>query len=162
MRSIFVAFLIAIPAVSQARPQPGTAEPAVQALVDQMVTAWNRHDAAAYAKFFTSDCDFIPPTGQTWKGSSEVQEKLTALYQGPLKESKFSMSIDSVRTPSPDVKLLNGTAVDDTGLTGSDGKKLAPGRGAYTLVVTKSGDDWRVASFQITLIQQPSTPQAER
>jgi uncharacterized protein (TIGR02246 family) len=53
----------------------------------QQQEAWNRHDAKAYANFFTEDGDCVNVVGWWWKGRAEIEKKLTDAYVFVFRES---------------------------------------------------------------------------
>jgi len=62
-------------------------EPAIRAVVDQFMDAWNRHDAKAFAGVFSEDADFTNWRGTGASGRSKIEE-----FHAPMFATVFSKS----------------------------------------------------------------------
>jgi uncharacterized protein (TIGR02246 family) len=51
-------------------------EAAIHAVQDRQADAWNRHDAAAYARLFAEDGDVVNVLGWWWRGRAQIESKL--------------------------------------------------------------------------------------
>ena len=114
----------------------------------QQADAWNRHDAAAYARLFTEEGDVVNVVGWWWRGRAEIETKLTAGFAFVFRESRLSITDVSVRFVSDDIALahVRWTMV---------GARTPPGmpeprQGIQLQVLKKTGGKWLIASFQNT------------
>jgi uncharacterized protein (TIGR02246 family) len=129
--------------------------PAIRALQDEQASAWNRHDAAAYARLFTEDGDVVNVAGWWWKGRAEIERKLSQAFAFVFAESELSIVDVHVRV------LEANYAVAHVIWT-MDGAKAPPGltaprEGIQLQVLRRTMDGWRIVSFQNTN-SIPETP----
>jgi uncharacterized protein (TIGR02246 family) len=113
---------------------------AIRALLARMCDAWARGDAEAYAACFTENSDYITFQGMHVRGRAENARMHDGLFRGVLKGSRISPEIESIE------RLAEGVALVHTSDTKRRGSR-------QTLVIVKSGDDWRIRSFQNTRLQ---------
>ncbi|MFI9814266.1 SgcJ/EcaC family oxidoreductase [Saccharothrix variisporea] len=127
-----------------------TAEAAIADLGRELVEAWNRGDAAAYAALFTEDADYVVFNGTHLRGRAEIEKAHRWLFDGPLKGSRLgagSAPAASPRFVRPDVAI----AVTGGGVVGEGQAEVGPEQDSVqTVVVVDDGDRWRYASFQNT------------
>ena len=90
------------------------------------VAAWNKHDPKALAACWTEDGDLINPWGRWAKGRAEVEKLFTdeQTGTGPLRDSAFEVTAESVRFASADV-AVDDWEVSVTGAYDPDGTKHA-------------------------------------
>jgi uncharacterized protein (TIGR02246 family) len=116
MRTLFMwllvlaAFAVTIPA-RQALAQPAKVNPqeapilkAAEALVD----AFNKGDAKAMAACWTPDGDYITQSGKLLQGRPAIEEAFRA-YFAENKGMKLRIDVDSIRFPTPDTAIKDGT-----------------------------------------------------
>ena len=60
---------------------------AIQAVIDQFMEGWNRHDAKAFAAVFSKDADFANRRGEGASGQAKIEE-----FHAPLFATVFSKS----------------------------------------------------------------------
>jgi len=121
---------------------------AIRRIQERQADAWNRHDAAAYAKLFTADGDVVNVLGWWWRGRSEIERKLAAAFAFVFRDSKLTITDVQVRALGPAVAVahVRWTMV---------GAKAPPGmpeprEGIQLQVLTKQQGEWLIASFQNT------------
>ena len=138
--------------IASTAPSAGAAQARDQLAIRDVQTrqadAWNRHDAAAYARLFTEDGDVVNVVGWWWKGRSEIESKLTAAFVYVFRESTLSIKDVQVRFLSSDI------AVAHVLWTMTGAKTPAgipePREGIQLQVLKKSRGNWLIASFQNT------------
>lgn len=64
---------------------------AIRALQNEQAPAWNRHDAAAYARLFTEDGDVVNVLGWWWRGREEIERKLSNAFAFVFAESRLNI-----------------------------------------------------------------------
>src|ERR1700720_4291573 len=124
-------------------------EAGIRDLEKQQEQAWNAHDAKAYANLFTEDGDCVNIVGWWWKGSAEIEKKLTDAYVYVFKESTLTITNVDIRFLTPDVAVAH-VRWTMTGARTPAGIPV-PQQGIQTHVLQKKGDQWLIAAFQNTL-----------
>jgi uncharacterized protein (TIGR02246 family) len=97
--------LLASAAVSSADPQQD--EAAIRGVQVRQAEAWNRHDAAAYARLFTDDGDVVNVVGWWWKGRAEIETKLKQAFSYVFAESTLTVTDVAVKFLSPDIAVAH-------------------------------------------------------
>ena len=116
-------------------------------VVDEFVSAWNRHDTNGLAGLFAPAGRFTSPRGATAKGRQQIVRLLTQdhreIYQGTTLRAK----IGAVTFPADDTALVTGNYT----LSGIDialGFEVSA-EGSFDYRLTRSGDHWTIASAHI-------------
>ncbi|MFH9725072.1 SgcJ/EcaC family oxidoreductase [Streptomyces sp. NPDC017254] len=117
----------------------------VQAVLNRLVTAWERHDAEAYGELFTEDATYITYVGTFYRGRRDIVESHRTLFAGFLKGTRLADEVLDIRFYGPGVAVVNGRG--DT-YKGKRPEKLGKIQ-TYTLVRETDGQ-WRIAAFQNT------------
>jgi uncharacterized protein (TIGR02246 family) len=142
-----LSFVVALTAPSAVSAQARD-EQAIRDVQVRQSDAWNRHDAAAYARLFTEDGDVVNVVGWWWKGRSQIESRLTAGFAFVFRESTLSITDVQVKFLSPTI------AVAHVLWTMTGAKTPAgipePRQGIQLQVLNKNGDQWLIASFQNT------------
>ncbi|MEU6370206.1 SgcJ/EcaC family oxidoreductase [Streptomyces sp. NPDC046931] len=118
---------------------------AVTSVLNELVAAWERHDAEAYGELFTEDATYITFVGTFYQGRQDIVDSHRTLFAGFLKGSKLADEVLGIRFLGPDVAVVNGRG--DT-YKGKRPQKLAKIQ-TYTLVHQDDGK-WRIAAFHNT------------
>lgn len=117
---------------------------AVREVVDQFVTAWNRHDAHAFAALFAEDADFTNWRGTGARGRAKIEEFHAPLFATIFKNSIQKYSEIKIRFVRPDV-----AAVDVhwamTGATDAQGNPRPDREGLLNFVMAKDAGKWKIA-----------------
>jgi uncharacterized protein (TIGR02246 family) len=145
---------VAVPAVGSA--QQGTAalasdgpaaahtreEQAIRGVISDLISAWNRHDAAGAAAQMTEDVDMVAPPGMYAHGRAQIEADSPALFATLYKDAHESVTTDRIRFLRPDVALVDGTFT----LVGPN----FPGdaRGLQTVVLVRDRGRWAVAALR--------------
>jgi len=115
----------------------------VLAVVDRLVDAWDRGDAAAYAAEFTADAPYVTFMGTTYLGPAGIERSHAALFRRFLKGTRMYARVVSVSVPHPDVAVV----VAEGDVAAKPPRRM-PKVKTFTVVRTAAG--WRVAAFQNT------------
>ena len=118
---------------------------AVTSVLNELVAAWERHDADAYGELFTADATYITYVGTFYQGRQDIVDSHRTLFGGFLKGTRLADEILDIRFHGPDVAVVNGRG--DT-YRGTRPRKLTKIQ-TYTLVRRHDGT-WRIAAFQNT------------
>src|SRR6185369_7867863 len=76
-------------------------EAAIRDVEARQASAWNRHDAGAYADLFTVDGDVVNVLGWWWRGRAEIQGKLTDAFAWIFRDSTLTIGEVHVRFLDP-------------------------------------------------------------
>lgn len=115
------------------------------ARVDQYIAAWDTHDAAALAQFFTADADMIMGTGSIATGRAAIQGQWGEYFAVQEPERTLSIEILSIRGITADVALLN---VRTTTGGKTDLGELPARRARGTWVMVRRDGEWLVAAMR--------------
>ncbi|MGW0879943.1 SgcJ/EcaC family oxidoreductase [Streptomyces sp. NPDC002671] len=118
---------------------------AITSVLDELVAAWERHDADAYGSLFTEDATYVTFVGTFYQGRQDIVESHRALFGAFLKGTKLADEVLDIRFPGPDLAVVNGRG--DT-YKGKRPRKLTKIQ-TYTLVRRLDGE-WRIAAFHNT------------
>lgn len=126
-------------------PEDGAA---IRALATGQATAWNRHDAKAYAALFTVDSDVVNVVGQWWTGRTQIERKLTLAFATMFKNSTLTFTDVQVRFLTPDLAVAHMRWV----MTGATPPARFPPikQGIQTLLVRKQANAWLIDVVQNT------------
>lgn len=122
---------------------------AIRALQDEQAAAWNRHDAAAYARLFTEDGDVVNVLGWWWKGREEIERKLSDAFAFVFAESQLNIIEVHVRLLEPNYAVAHVRWTMD-GAKSPPGSPEPPREGIQLQILRKAQDGWRIVSFQNT------------
>ncbi len=124
-------------------------EHATTTVVHRFAEAWNAHDAAVIAAFFTDDAEFINAYGAWWRGRAEIERRYATLHAGAMHATRLDMVVRVVRHLAPHIVLTYSTwELFDT--TAAAGPPPMMGRGVLSAVLTEQDEVWRIASGQNT------------
>ncbi len=118
-------------------------EKAIIALMTNVGKAWDALDANKFGEFMTEDCTHIDPHG-LHTGRVAIVKHIQWVIDNilPKDNSKMEVSDFSLRFVSADVALFSFLGVQG-------GQSM---RQSY--VLTKVKNEWKIASFQLTKIEQ--------
>ena len=135
-------------APAQAAQDAGKDEEAVKQIVRQLQDGWNAHDGKAFAAPFAEDADYVVVDGMKIKGREEVEKGHVRIFSTFYKESHNVATLKSVRFLRPDVAVAH---VEWNLEVKPGGEKV---RAMNSLVLTKDGGKWSIASFHNTPIRE--------
>ena len=72
-----------------------------------LAEAWNRHDAKAYAGFFTEDGDCVNVVGWWWKGRPQIESKVAEAHVFMFRESTLTDDEIRVRFLTPRIAVVH-------------------------------------------------------
>ena len=130
---------------------------AVQAVEAAQATAWNHHDAKAYAALFSPDADVVNVLGWWWKSRAELEARLGRAFSGVFRKSVLHIRSVDVRFPASDVAVahVRWTMI---GALSPDGRpEDTPQQGIQTQLLVRAGTGWIIDAFQNT-ITRPERP----
>jgi uncharacterized protein (TIGR02246 family) len=126
-------------------------EDQIRNVIAEMTAGFNKHDAKAACQMYTVDADFVTARGDRWKGASEIEKQLAALFAARLKDATLRTLNVTVRFIAPDVAVAHVTN-ELSGLVRPDGEKLPPHTELSIRVFVKAGAVWKVAAFHNTIV----------
>jgi len=124
---------------------------AIEDIVMDMEAAWNESDAVRFSSYFAEDADFVNVYGMYGKGREAITKAHDAIFRTVYAGSVVAYTVRSVRLLSPDVALVHIDAqlfVPQGPLTGQ--LKAIP-----SVVLTRQGEAWKIASFHNTFVTAP-------
>ena len=156
-----VALLLLAGGPLQAGPAGGAEEDtaAIKKRAADFVAAWGKHDAKGLAAVWAEDGDLINPWGRKASGRAEVEKLFTdeQTGQGPMRESAFKLSAETVRFPTADV-AVSDWQVTISGAYGPDGAKGPAMDFLVPVVWRKTGGTWSIYSARPYAKPPPPTP----
>lgn len=127
-----------------------TDESEIRRLFSDYEAAWNRHDAAALAAFYTEDGDAVFPSGRKASGREAVRTVEAANQATTNRNSHTARQIQSIRFLTPQVALVDETATID-GMTNDNGETVPSRNALMTTVLVKRDGTWRIAANRAML-----------
>ena len=83
---------------------------------------WATHDAHAIAAHYAADAELVTADGNTFAGREGIEQALSDGFNGPLKDSTLTTTVEKIRLIKPDVAIVDSEAQLRT--TDGDPKKL--------------------------------------
>jgi uncharacterized protein (TIGR02246 family) len=111
---------------------------AIQAAIDNYVTAFNAGDAKKLAALWTEQGELVTPGGAVWKGRAQLEEQFAA-YFAETKGAKIELTATQVVLHSPSVAVETGVArvlLPDE----------EPSESEYKAIHVKTAEGWRMDS----------------
>ncbi len=123
-------------------------EASIRQLENDQATAWNHHDAKAYATLFSEEGDVVNVLGWWWQGRAQIQSKLEAAFSVVFRNSTLTIVDVKTRFLTPDIAVVHvrwtmAGALSPPGVP-------PPREGIQIQVVRKHADAWLIESFQNT------------
>ena len=133
--------------------ESSAADAAIQAIVEAQSEAWNRNDAAAWARDFTDDATFINVRGDLVRGRAGVERIHAFIFSGPYKGTHYAAKVESIMYPAPSFAIATVTTeVTNFTFLPPGLSPTAPGvlRTRFTFVLTQRENGWKILSAQNT------------
>ena len=105
----------------------GAQEAKDEALIEEVlvgfVTAWNKHDAAAFSMVFAPDADFTSVRGTSARGRAEIEKHHAPVFASRFKDTVQKITNTKIRFIRPDVAAVDAWW-EMTGAKGPDGQEI--------------------------------------
>lgn len=101
---------------------PTSLEAAVKQRSKEFDATWAKHDAKAIAEYYTTDGNIVTAEGNDLAGRDGIEQALSDAFNGGLKDSTLTTTVEKVRLIKPDVAIVDSTA--EIKLPDSDPQKL--------------------------------------
>jgi uncharacterized protein (TIGR02246 family) len=145
--SLFLALTALTATTALAAPADDAAIRNVEAAQE---SAWNAHDAHAYAQLFAADAVLINAFGWQTNGSADIERKLGDAFSYLFAKSRMQIEDVSIRPVSDDLALayVTWSMTGAKSLDGSGGDVTA--HGIQTQLLRRSEGRWLIISYQNT------------
>ncbi|MEU8780350.1 SgcJ/EcaC family oxidoreductase [Streptomyces sp. NPDC048637] len=91
--------------------------------------------------------------GRRLFGRETFTSAMAEALSSPLKDIRTSLEADDIRFTTPDVAIVSRTETVHDERSEAEGSSELPLVGAMTYVLTRQGDDWRIALAQTTPVR---------
>lgn len=136
------------PAVSQTLVKEGSPDfVAIQQLVLNIDSTWNRRDAKGFGELFLEDAEFRFYTGQMLRGRKEIEQYFAASFAEMPADLRHETRVEHYRYLTPDVTIGDGVVfIYPEGAT----EEQAHSRPIFsTGVAVKKDGRWRFAAVRL-------------
>ena len=125
-------------------------EEAIKQVIAGTTEAFNKHDAKAFAAFYTPDAELVTVRGERMKGAAEIEKGLATIFATRATAATLKTFDLSIRLIRPDVVVAHVT----TEMSGviNDKREKPPHRELSIRVLVKDEGKWRVTAFHNTII----------
>ena len=128
----------------------GPDAPTTEGVLEGLIRAWNAGSAPDFAGYFTENADLVNIHGMHFRGRQAIAGHYGMLFESVFAKSSVRAFTTSRKRLREDVELIH---VNVDGHFHRD--PLAGHRQVViTLVMTRSGNGWMVASMQNTLVSE--------
>jgi uncharacterized protein (TIGR02246 family) len=124
------------------------------ALAARLQDAWNTGDGAGFAAPFSDDADFVNVYGMHARGRAAIAAGHEFILKGMYAGSRVAYQVESARMLAPTVALVHLGAR----LSIPAGPMAGDHEARPSLVLTRAGEAWQIASFHNTFIREPGPP----
>jgi uncharacterized protein (TIGR02246 family) len=125
-------------------------EKEIRGLYECQMDGWNQGDAAMFGDTFAEVMDFVAFDGSEFHSRQELVDFHERLFRTHLRGTRLVGTVISLRFLSPDVALLHAKG----STIAAKGTKPSSARDSIqTMVVTRTGSDWKITAFQNTRIR---------
>jgi len=132
-------------------------EQAIQGILQQIETAWNRYDSISLAAVFAEDANFIHIFGGQLDGRAAIEAAHRHIFETIYRGSHASFTLRSIRFLRPDVAVVFSRAH----VKFKEGNETREIETRPTLIVAKEQSNWQIVAFQNTRISDvPAAAQA--
>jgi uncharacterized protein (TIGR02246 family) len=129
-------------------------ETAFKQIVQSMQDGWNTKDGTLFASKFADDCDYVVVNGMFIKTKTAVAQGHQNIFNSFYKETSLELSLKDARYLTSDVAVAHVSGRRYGNVFG----KYEDVKAIITLTLQKKNNEWVIAAFQNTQIQeQPQT-----
>jgi uncharacterized protein (TIGR02246 family) len=125
-------------------------EAAIQAILQQLETAWNAYDSVSFAAWFAENANFIHIFGGQLDGRAAIQAAHKVIFNTIYKGSHASFALRSIRFLGPDVAV----AFAQASVKFKENDEVRELETRPTLIVVKGKGKWQIVVFQNTKISE--------
>jgi uncharacterized protein (TIGR02246 family) len=118
-------------------------EHAIHSLVDQLMAAWNHHDAHAFAAVFAEDADFTNVIGEGASGRENIEKLHAPMFSTLFKNSHLEYTDIKVRFIRPDIATVD-VRWRMTGAADPAGNPWPNRKGLINFVATRENGSWQI------------------
>ena len=111
--------------------------------------AWNRHDAKAFASFFTEDADWVNVVGWWWKGRPQIESKVADSHVFMFRDSTYSNDEVHIRFLTAQTAVVH-VRWSMVGHRNPDGTPGQPRKGIQTHILQEQEGKWLIGVFNNT------------
>jgi uncharacterized protein (TIGR02246 family) len=111
---------------------------AIESQLAALESAWNRHDAGAFAAVFAEDADFVNVFGMPAKGRKAIEEFHAPIFATMFRDSRLSLVETRVRFLGGNVAAVDARW-EMTGARDPHGNPWPKRRGLLSFVATQDG-----------------------
>ncbi|GGR86497.1 hypothetical protein GCM10010252_26460 [Streptomyces aureoverticillatus] len=112
-----------------------------------------QNDPDVLPALHTANLVIVNLVGRRLFGRDAFASAMAEALSSPLKDIRTSLEVDDIQFTTPDVAIVSLTkTVHDERPEALDSPEL-PSIGAMTYVLTRQGDDWRIALAQTTPVR---------
>ena len=122
-------------------------EQAVRKVIDDFNRARRARDVKAFVALYTETAEFVSPEGEVMRGRAEIQKNFERVFPLMTSVNDFDRIVKTVGFVRPDVAVVR-TITDPPG----------PRNVLDVFVVTKEGQQWKIASRHGALVAPPAQP----
>jgi uncharacterized protein (TIGR02246 family) len=119
---------------------------AINGLVSTLVSAWNAHDAHAFAGIFAEDADFTNVLGLAVHGRAAIEHLHATIFRTIFRDSSVAVSATTVRLLRPDVAAID-VRWTMSGARDPQGHPWPDREGLISVVATENGGNWLFTVF---------------
>ncbi len=130
-----------------------TDERAIQAILQQLETAWNAYDSVGFAELFAEDATFIHIFGGQLDGRIPIETAHRVIFNTIYRGSHASLMLRQVRFVRSDVAV----AFAHMHVKFMENSQMREIETRPTLVVVKEQAKWQIVTFQNTKISEVPT-----
>ncbi|MEU9190855.1 SgcJ/EcaC family oxidoreductase [Streptomyces sp. NPDC048484] len=98
----------------------------------------------------TANLVIVNLAGRRLFGRGAFASAMAEALSSPLKDIRTSLEVDDIRFTTPDVAIVSLTKTVHDERSEAEGSSELPSVGVMTYVLTRQGDDWRIALAQTT------------
>jgi uncharacterized protein (TIGR02246 family) len=124
----------------------------IQAALDGMEAAWNRHDMKTFVDYMTDDVEWVNVVGMWWKGKEQVFKAHDTLHKGMFKDrGVHKPNSVAMRTVAPGVVIVTSVIPADA-YTTPGGRVEPANRNVLTETFVQREGRWLVVEGHNTVI----------